>query len=1190
MHKKFLVCIIAITVFLSGVNLEALNVDAAQTAGETIDSVSEESDNMNSEDNQISEDIREEDSGEGENDNQSSDTPPEEENTDEELKESGNISGENGFEQTEKQTLDPSADEMEKNEDLQTQNEENASDLAEDSSVDSIGMLDQMANDNRENLPDGTYYIRANFSETKVLETQNGSTSNKTRVILNTFAKKNNQRWKVVHDEKGYVTFINEKSGKALDVANGGREGNKTVWQYNANGTAAQKWIAIKDETNYIFISALGENISFSINGNSAEIADVNGADSQKFQMINVSPKVPKCDEYIKSGWYYIKPASNTDYAIDVQNKSGANKANIQLGKSDSSTSQMFFLQYDDGYYSVRNRNSGKMLDIEQGGFMPTTNVWQYNDNSTKAQRWALQKNDNGSYTFISVHNGMALDISKGAVASGNNIQVYTPNQSIAQQWKLQLVDDNEMDNLAAQNKGVLSDGTYYIRSELNNWKVVDIKGGAKSNKSSSVITQFNKSTNQRWKVVHDALGYVTFINEKSGKALDVANGGRNGSRTVWQYTPNNTFAQKWVVEKNGAHYRIISALNKNLVLDVKGGSDANNTSLQIYQKNNTTAQNFQFIAIDPKIEKCDEIVPSGIYYICSKKNDKFALDIKSGSDKNKANVQLYTLNNTFAQAFEIKYNNGYYSIRNCYSNKMLDVANGGFMPTTNVWQYNSNGSKAQSWSLRDNGDGSYTFISAHNGMALDISNGTIASGSNIQVYTPNQTEAQKFVLKPGKEFYEGVYNITPKVSLNRCAEIEGGKTGDKTKIQIYNSNGTDSQKWTAIENADGTFRFVNVKSGKVLDVSNGTMSSGNSVWAYHYNGTAAQKWKVEKQTDGSWYILSAKDESYALSLKNGTSENRAKLVIEKRADVKAQKWIFHKATTSRRILGVQFDEGSEFVINKGDTYQLEAREIFTTSYGRSLAWKSSDNDMVTVSDRGEITALRSGNVTITATSKTDKKMLARIKVYVSEQDGEVTREELDKLELQEINKLMIVAHPDDETFWGGGHLVNDDYLVVCITNGWHPVRKNEFIDAMKFSGDKALILDYPDISQGNKDTWEYSKAGIMEDIDTLLDYKEWDTIVVHNPDGEYGHIHHKMLSSITEEISKEKGVFEKLYYFGKYYSKGKVPAELEPNINGEVLNAKKEMCKLYRSQYGAYEKNWDQMEAYEYWVKATEW
>ena len=32
------------------------------------------------------------------------------------------------------------------------------------------------------------------------------------------------------------------------------------------------------------------------------------------------------------------------------------------------------------------------------------------------------------------------------------------------------------------------------------------------------------------------------------------------------------------------------------------------------------------------------------------------------------------------------------------------------------------------------------------------------------------------------------------------------------------------------------------------------------------------------------------------------------------------------------------------------------------------------------------------------------------------------------KIDLGDYNKLMIVAHPDDEILWGGAHLIEDNY------------------------------------------------------------------------------------------------------------------------------------------------------------------
>ena len=48
---------------------------------------------------------------------------------------------------------------------------------------------------------------------------------------------------------------------------------------------------------------------------------------------------------------------------------------------------------------------------------------------------------------------------------------------------------------------------------------------------------------------------------------------------------------------------------------------------------------------------------------------------------------------------------------------------------------------------------------------------------------------------------------------------------------------------------------------------------------------------------------------------------------------------------------------------------------------------------------------------------------------------------QLKDLNLSKVNKLMIVAHPDDETIWGGNHLLKSNYLVVCITCGNNKIR-----------------------------------------------------------------------------------------------------------------------------------------------------
>lgn len=180
-----------------------------------------------------------------------------------------------------------------------------------------------------------------------------------------------------------------------------------------------------------------------------------------------------------------------------------------------------------------------------------------------------------------------------------------------------------------------------------------------------------------------------------------------------------------------------------------------------------------------------------------------------------------------------------------------------------------------------------------------------------------------------------------------------------------------------------------------------------------------------------------------------------------------------------------------------------------------------------------------------------------------------LTRADIDKIDLNGYNKLMMVAHPDDETLWGGAHLLKDDYLVVCFSNKSNEAREKEFSKAMDFSNDKYIMLDYPDKILGKISDWSKIEEYLKADIKTLVEYKDWDCIVTHNKDGEYGHQHHKSVSKFTTEVCEKSKLTNKLKYFGKYYTRKTINnnrGKLIP-ISKEALDKKVEMLSIYKSQ-----------------------
>lgn len=195
-----------------------------------------------------------------------------------------------------------------------------------------------------------------------------------------------------------------------------------------------------------------------------------------------------------------------------------------------------------------------------------------------------------------------------------------------------------------------------------------------------------------------------------------------------------------------------------------------------------------------------------------------------------------------------------------------------------------------------------------------------------------------------------------------------------------------------------------------------------------------------------------------------------------------------------------------------------------------------------------------------------------------------VTTEDLDALELDGYDKVMIVAHPDDELLWGGQHLIEDDYLVVCITRGNDNVRRAEFEAVLVATGDKGLILSYPDKIGHKRSDWKPWREDIEADIATVLQYKEWELVVSHNEKGEYGHQQHVMTHESVAKEYQETGCSAKLYWFGKYYVFDKVPYDLE-EMEKSVYNEKREIAKLYKSQRATFRKLYHMM-PYEHWTE----
>ena len=149
---------------------------------------------------------------------------------------------------------------------------------------------------------------------------------------------------------------------------------------------------------------------------------------------------------------------------------------------------------------------------------------------------------------------------------------------------------------------------------------------------------------------------------------------------------------------------------------------------------------------------------------------------------------------------------------------------------------------------------------------------------------------------------------------------------------------------------------------------------------------------------------------------------------------------------------------------------------------------------------------------------------------------------------MNKIDKIMIVAHPDDEALFGGAELLTqpNEYKVVVLDEYHNDIRRREFLDSMRFIG----IHEYEHWT-GYKGKEDYFREKLIYELLRGLSVRDYNKIVSLNNNGEYGHPRHRACHDVLAHLRPEL-----LWCFDR-----------GEKLDDKIIEKKRKLLKVYKSQ-----------------------
>jgi len=128
---------------------------------------------------------------------------------------------------------------------------------------------------------------------------------------------------------------------------------------------------------------------------------------------------------------------------------------------------------------------------------------------------------------------------------------------------------------------------------------------------------------------------------------------------------------------------------------------------------------------------------------------------------------------------------------------------------------------------------------------------------------------------------------------------------------------------------------------------------------------------------------------------------------------------------------------------------------------------------------------------------------------------------------------IVVVAHPDDETLWMGGTILQNkdwNWTVLSLCRRSDSDRMPKFLKVCSLYNAKPIILDCDD-----EELKPLELNSVISEIKKALPAFDYDYVFTHGENGEYGHIRHLEVHRALKKMVEEGNLKAKNFFFFNY-------------------------------------------------------